>query len=162
MNETATLTVEPVGDRTIRVVRAFRAPRRLVFDAHTKPELLRRWLGPADWPMTDCDIDLRPGGTFRQVMRGPGGEQMVMTGTYTEVDPPSRLVATVTFDDDWTGGETVNTTTFDEVGGVTTVTVVVEYASQASRDGALATPMAEGMGEGYRRLDDLLAAGGAW
>lgn len=162
MNETATLTVEPVGDRTIRVVRAFRAPRRLVFDAHTKPELLRRWLGPADWPMTECDIDLRPGGTFRQVMRGPGGEQMVMTGTYNEVDPPSRLVATVTFDDDWTGGETVNTTTFDEVGGVTTVTVVVEYASQASRDGALATPMAEGMGEGYRRLDDLLAAGGAW
>ena len=90
MNPTATLTVEPVGDRTIRIVRAFRAPRQVVYDAHTRPELLRRWLGPADWPMTECDIDLRAGGAFRHVMRGPGGEQMVMRGTYTDVEPPSR------------------------------------------------------------------------
>jgi uncharacterized protein (TIGR03086 family) len=152
---TATTTVEPVGDRTVRIVRAFRAPRRLVWDAHTRPDLLKRWLGPADWPLTECEIDLRPGGGLRQVSRGPDGTEMVMRGTYTHVDPPSRLVATIAFDDDWTGGETTNTWIFDEVAGVTTVTLIVDYASPESRDGALATGMAEGMGEGYRRLDAL-------
>jgi uncharacterized protein (TIGR03086 family) len=156
MTQTETLTVEPVGDRTVRIVRSFRAPRQLVFDAHTKPELVPRWMGPADWPFTSCEIDLRPGGGFRYEMRGPGGEQMVMRGTYREVDPPSRVVATVTFDDDWTGGETVETTTFDEVGGITTVTLLVEYASRESRDGALATGMTAGMEAGFRRLDDLV------
>jgi uncharacterized protein (TIGR03086 family) len=152
---TETLAVEPVGDRTVRIVRSFRAPRQLVFDAHTDPELVPRWMGPADWPFTACEIDLRPGGSFRYEMRGPGGEEMILRGTYREVTPPSRLVATVTFDDDWTGGPTVETTTFDEVGGVTTVTVLVEYTSRETRDGALATPMAAGMEAGFRRLDEL-------
>jgi uncharacterized protein (TIGR03086 family) len=155
MTQTETLTVEPVGDRTIRIVRAFRAPRRLVWAAHTEPDLLKRWLGPADWPMTECEIDLRPGGGFRHVMRGPDGTLMVMRGTYTEVEPPSRLVATITFDDDWTGGETINTWILDEVAEVTTVTLLVEYASADSRDGALATGMVAGMDEGYGRLDAL-------
>ncbi len=57
-------TVEPVGDRTIRIVRAFQAPRRLVWAAHTRPDLLKRWLGSTDWPLTECEIDLRPGGGF--------------------------------------------------------------------------------------------------
>jgi uncharacterized protein (TIGR03086 family) len=149
------LTVEPIGERSVRIVRSFRAARQLVFDAHTKPELLRRWMGPAEWPFTSCDIDLRPGGGFRYEMAGPAGEVMVMRGRSDEVDPPSRLVTTVTFDDDWTGGETVNTTTFDEVAGVTTVTLIVDYASADSRQQALATPMAEGMEAGYARLAEL-------
>lgn len=118
---------------------------------------MRRWLGPATWTLTECTIDLRPGGTFRYLMHGPDGEEMVMRGEYREVDAPSRIVATEAFSDDWTGGDTVNTTTFDEVGGVTTVTVFVEYASAASRDGALATGMEAGMAEGFARLDALLA-----
>ena len=149
------LTVEPIGDRSVRIVRSFRAPRQLVFDAHTKPELVRRWMGPAEWPFTSCEIDLRPGGGFRYEMPGPSGEVMVMRGRYDDVDPPSRLVSTIAFDDDWTAGETVNTTTFDEVGGVTTVTLIVDYASAESREQALATPMAEGMEAGYSRLADL-------
>ena len=135
MSQTATLHVEPVGDRAIRIVRSFRAPRQLVFDAHTKPELLAALARPGDVGAAESDVDLRPGGTFRHVMDGPDGARMVMHGEFREVDPPSRIVATESFDDDWTGGETVNTTTFDEVGGVTTVTVIVEYASAASRDG---------------------------
>lgn len=157
MSQTTTLHVEPVGERAIRIVRSFRAPRQLVFDAHTKPELLRRWMGPASWAFAECAIDLRPGGTFRHVMDGPEGARMVMRGEFREVDVPSRIVSTESFDDDWTGGETVNTTTFDEVGGITTVTVFVEYASAASRDGALATGMEAGMAEGFDRLDALLA-----
>ncbi len=151
----APLTVEPIGDRSIRVVRSFRAPRQLVFDAHTRPELVPRWMGPAEWPFTRCEIDLRPGGGFHYEMSGPDGAEMVLRGTYTEVDPPSRLVATITFDDDWTGGETVNTTIFDEVAGVTTVTVLIDHTSREARDNALATPMAEGMEAGFRRLDEL-------
>jgi uncharacterized protein (TIGR03086 family) len=149
------LTVEPIGDRSVRIVRSFRAPRQLVFEAHTKPELVRRWMGPAEWPFTSCEIDLRPGGSFRYEMSGPAGQVMVMRGRYDDVAPPSRVVATIGFDDDWTAGETVNTTTFDEVAGVTTVTLIIDYASAESREQALATPMAEGMEAGYSRLADL-------
>jgi len=156
MSRTATLHVEPVGDRAIRIVRSFRAPRRLVFDAHTDPDLLGRWMGPATWTLIESHVDLRPGGAFRHVMEGPGGGRMVIAGEFRTVEPPSRLVATERFDDDWTGGETLNTTTFDEVAGITTVTVLVEYASAASRDGALASGMEAGMAEGFERLDALL------
>ncbi|HEU4841460.1 MAG TPA: SRPBCC domain-containing protein, partial [Ilumatobacteraceae bacterium] len=157
MTQTATLDVTPVGDRLVRITRAFAAPRALVFDAHTRPELLRRWLGPASWTLTECTIDLRPGGAFRYVMHGPDDAEMVLFGEYREVDPPARIVATESFSDDWTGGETLNTTTFDEVGGITTVTVVVEFASSTSRDQALATGMEAGLTEGFERLDALVA-----
>ena len=151
-----TLTVQPVGERAVRITRSFAAPRELVFDAHTRPELLRRWLGPASWTLTECDIDLRTGGSFRYLMHGPEGEEMVVRGEYRDVQRPSRLVHTESFSDDWNGGETLNTTTFDEVRAVTTVTVVVEYASAESRAAALATRMEEGTAEGYTRLDGLL------
>jgi len=156
MSLKSTFSVERVGDRMVRITRSFAAPRHLVFTAHTTPELLRRWLGPATWTLDECDIDLRSGGSFRYVMHGPDGEEMVIRGAFRDVDAPARLVHTESFSDNWTGGETVNTTTFDEVGGVTTVTVVVEYESAAARDAALATGMEDGMAEGYRRLDGLL------
>jgi uncharacterized protein YndB with AHSA1/START domain len=157
MNQTRTLTVEPVGEREIVIIRSLDAPRELVFRAHTEPDLLRRWLGPRTWELTECAIDLRDGGAWRYVMRGPDGAGMVMRGVYREVSRPERLVTTESFDDDWTGGETLNTTTFDEVDGVTTVTISVIYASREARDGALASGMEAGMAEGYSRLQDLLA-----
>jgi uncharacterized protein YndB with AHSA1/START domain len=159
MNQTRTLTVEPVGEREIVIIRSLDAPRELVFRAFTEPALLRRWLGPRTWELTECEIDLRDGGAWRYVMRGPEGVGMVMSGVYREVSPPERLVTTESFDDDWTGGETLNTTTFDEVDGVTTVTVSVMYASREARDGALATGMEAGMAEGYQRLEELLSGG---
>ncbi len=157
MNQTRTLTVEPVGEREIVIIRSLDAPRDLVFRAHTEPDLLRRWMGPRTWELTECDIDLRAGGAWRYVMHGPDEAAMVMQGVYREVSPPARLVTTESFSDDWTGGETVNTTTFDEVDGVTTVTISVMYASREARDGALATGMEAGMAEGYGRLEELLA-----
>ena len=156
MNQTRTLTVEPVGEREIVIIRSLDAPRELVFRAHTEPALLRRWLGPRTWELTECEIDLRDGGAWRYVMSGPDGAGMVMRGVYREVSPPARLVTTESFDDDWTGGDTINTTTFDEVDGVTTVTISVMYASPEARDGALASGMEAGLAEGYGRLADLL------
>jgi uncharacterized protein YndB with AHSA1/START domain len=161
VTQTRTLTVEPVGEREIVIIRSLDAPRDLVFRAHTEPDLLRRWLGPRTWELAECDIDLRAGGAWRYVMHGPDSATMVMQGVYREVSPPARLVTTESFDDNWTGGETINTTTFDDVDGVTTVTVSVMYPSREARDGALATGMEAGMAEGYSRLADLLAGSDA-
>ena len=114
MTSTTTFDVAAQGEREIVITRAFDAPRELVYRAFTEPALLKRWLGPRVWELTECAIDLRPGGAWRYEMRGPVGATMVISGTYQEVDPPARLVTTEVFDDDWTGGETRNTTTFDE------------------------------------------------
>ena len=88
MTGTRTLTVAPHGEREILIGRAFAAPRRLVYEAYTTPDLLRRWLGPRTWEMTVCEIDLREGGAWRYVMHGPEGAEMVMRGVYRELVPP--------------------------------------------------------------------------
>lgn len=143
----------------IRLVRAFKAPARLVFDSYTVPALVKRWLlGPDGWTMPVCEIDLRPGGHFRYVWRhAERGMEMGMGGTYVEIDAPRLITHTERFDEDWTGGETHCRQDFADAGGVTTVTQIVRYASEAARDGALKTPMAEGMEAGFARLEFLLA-----
>ena len=86
------------------------SPRRLVFDALTKPALLKRWLGVfGEWTMPECEVDLRVGGGFRYGWRGPNGATMGMRGVYQEIDPPARLVATEVFDESWYPGEAVDT-----------------------------------------------------
>jgi uncharacterized protein YndB with AHSA1/START domain len=137
--------------------RTFDAPRDLVWEAHTKPDLVRRWLlGPDGWTMPVCEIDLRVGGKFRYVWRHADGREMGMGGAFTEIVKPERLAHTELFDADWTGGRTTVTQTFTERGGKTTLTMVIRYPSTQARDAALATPMASGMEAGYARLDDLL------
>jgi uncharacterized protein YndB with AHSA1/START domain len=159
MKTVGALTVEARGEREIVMTRAFNAPRKLVFDAHTKPEFVRRWLlGPGDWTMPVCEIDFRVGGKYRYVWRHADGREMAMGGVYREIKAPERLVTTELFDDDWTDGEAVTTTIFSERGSKTTMTMTVLYASRKGRDGALATPMADGMEAGYVRLDELLAS----
>ena len=141
------------------LTRVFAAPRRLVFDAWTKPELVRRWLlGPPGWTMPVCEIDLRVGGAYRFVWRGPDGTEMGMGGVHREITVPERIVTTQLFDQDWTGGETVGTLVLVERDGMTTVTNTVLYASREARDAALKTGMADGVAAGYARLDELLAA----
>ena len=143
----------------IRFVRAFKAPAQLVFDAYTIPAMIRRWLlGPEGWTMPVCEVDLRPGGRFRYVWKqAASGMEMAMGGTYVDIDAPRLITHTERFDEDWTGGETEVRQDFSETDGVTTVTQVVRYASEAARDGALRTPMAEGMEAGFARLEALLA-----
>lgn len=152
------LQIAIVSDREIAITRSFEAPRELVWDCHTKPDLVRRWLtGPPGWTMTVCEIDLRVGGKYRYVLRGPNAEEMGFGGTYRELDRPKLMASTEIFDEDWTGGETYSSTRFDEVGDGTLVTVSVVYSSKEARDGALATGMAEGMEMSFRTLDGVLA-----
>jgi uncharacterized protein YndB with AHSA1/START domain len=156
-SDTRPVNVTEVGEHEIVITRSFDAPRHLVFDALTKPELVRQWLGPGTWEMTHCDIDLRVGGRWRYVMGGPDGEVMAMGGEYREIVAPERLVSTELFDEDWTGGETLTTAVLTEQDRVTTLTTTVRYSSAQARAAALATGMTEGMSLGYIRLDELLA-----
>ena len=116
-------------DREIEVERDFNAPREMVFDAFTKPELVRRWLlGPDGWTMPVCEIDLRVGGAYRYVWRKEStGKEMGMGGVFREVVRPERLVATEKFDEAWYPGEAVDTTVFEEQGEVTKVRLTVLY-----------------------------------
>jgi uncharacterized protein YndB with AHSA1/START domain len=162
MTDAGKLKLTTPSDLEIAMTRSFDAPRRLVWDAFTKPELVKRWLyGPEKWKLERCELDVRIGGALRYEWHGPDGAVMGLSGVYREVAPPERTVHTEIFDEDWTGGETLVTTTFIEEDGTTTVVMTVLYASQEARDGALATPMAEGMEMGYVRLDGLLAGASA-
>jgi uncharacterized protein YndB with AHSA1/START domain len=141
------------------VSRTFDAPRELVFEAMTNPKMVKQWLiGPDDWPMVVCEIDFRVDGKYRYVWRHKKRGDMGMGGVYREIERPRRIVHTELFDEDWTGGETIQTTVFEEKGGRTTVTSTVRYSSEAARDGALKTGMLEGWGKAYDRLAEMLAS----
>jgi len=163
MQNTGKLKVTTPTDREIVMTRSFGAPRQLVWDAMTKPELVKRWLlGPPGWSMPICEIDLRVGGGYRYVWRHDSdGHKMGMRGVYREVVAPERLVATEVFDESWYPGEALDTTVLVEQGGRTTLTLTVLYASRDARDTVLKTPMAEGVASGYDRLEELLASHGA-
>lgn len=154
-----TLTVTLPSDCEIMMTRVFDAPRPLVFDCWTKPELLRRWLtGPPGWEFAVCDVDLRVGGAYRYVWRGPDGMEMGMGGVFLEIVPPERIANTQLFDQDWTGGEARGTLILTEDGPRTITTNTVLYSSKEARDGALASGMAEGVAAGCDRLEELLAS----
>jgi uncharacterized protein YndB with AHSA1/START domain len=151
------LTVTTRGEREIVLRREFDAPRGLVFEAWTTPELLMRWYGARGWNLVECEVDLRVGGRWRYVSRGPGGERMGQSGVYREVVPPARLVLTEVFDDQSYPGESLITHAFVEEHGWTTVTSTVRCPSREARDIVLRYPMARGVAEGYRRLAGVLA-----
>jgi len=153
-----TLEVNPNGDREIVMSRVFDAPRELVFEAWTRPELLKRWLlGPPGWEMVVCDVDNSPGGTTRFVWRNADGHEMGMRMTGVEFVPPERIVAIEKFDEPWYPGEARTTLTFTERNGKTTVTTTVRYESAATRDMVLKTGMATGVAASYDRLEEVLA-----
>lgn len=162
MKNTGNLKVTTPSDREIAMTRVFDAPRRLVYDAHTKPELVKQWLGVfGGWSLDVCEIDLRVGGSFRYVWRGTDGKEMGMRGVYREIVPAERIVATETFDDPWYEGEAVGTTEFVEQGGKTTLTTTVRYESKEVRDAVLKTPMEHGLAASYDKLAGILATEGA-
>ena len=155
MRNTGTLNVTTPTDREIVLTRTFDAPRRLVFDAFTKPLLLKRWFGPRGWSLGLCEVDLRVGSGFRFVLRGPDGRDMGMSGVYREIEPPERSVHTESFDD--YPGESVVTAVWVEEGDKTTLTATVLYASQEVRDAVIRSGMEHGAAESYDRLAEMLA-----
>ncbi|WP_395645104.1 SRPBCC family protein [Terricaulis sp.] len=160
------IEVTQPSDREVRVVRTFDAPRQLVWDAHTKPELIQKWmLGPPGWTMPVCEMDVRVGGAYRWAWRSvDGGKQFGFFGDFTEVAKPSKLAHTQTYDPGDVGGSmnpdepAIISTAFSEANGVTTLTLTMLFASKAIRDAAVSTGMTDGMEIGYVRLDDMFKA----
>jgi uncharacterized protein YndB with AHSA1/START domain len=152
------LIVTTNGDLEVVMTRVFDAPRNLVFDAFTKPDLMKRWCGPRAWTLITCEIDLRPGGQYLYVMRRDNGKEMTMRGEYREIVRNERLVNTEGFDDPWFEGEAVTTNVFTEQSGRTTLASTTRYDSKAIRDAVLRTPMESGVGESFEKLDELFAA----
>jgi uncharacterized protein YndB with AHSA1/START domain len=152
------LTITTPTDNQVVITRQFDAPRHLVFACYTQPALIRRWLNGAEgWIMTECEFEPRVGGKYRYVWKAPSGYVMAMGGVVREIEPVERVVSAELFEDDWTGGETISTLLFDEVNQQTTLVNTITYSSKEARDGALRTPMADGMEYGYRKLDTVLA-----
>ena len=151
------------SDHEVQVTRSFRAPRALVYRAHTEPELIRQWmLGPPGWTMPVCEIDLRVGGTYRWRWRSEkNGKEFGFSGTFREIEPNVRLVHTESFDPGTTGEKMADspslvTLTLVGDGPITTVTNVIDFGTKANRDAALATGMTTGMEQSYQLLDRLL------
>jgi uncharacterized protein YndB with AHSA1/START domain len=156
-NET---TVERVSERELVVTRTFNGSAPLVFDAWTKPELLKQWWAPKSLGVSlfECESDLRVGGTYRYAFGRDPKNPEVFSGRYTEVSPPSRLVLTQIYERFRDAGEAMITITFDESNGKTRLTLHQLYPSKAALDGAIASGMERGMREIFDQLDDLVAS----
>jgi uncharacterized protein YndB with AHSA1/START domain len=162
MNSAGTLKITTPSDRELVMTRVFDAPRTLVYDAHTKPELVKRWLlGPPGWSMPVCEIDLRVGGTYRYVWRrDTDGTEMGMGGVYREIRAPERIVSTERFDEAWYPGEAVGTLVLSEQSGRTTLTQTMLYQSREARDAVIRSNMEHGVKASYDRLAGMLAPRG--
>lgn len=158
MTSPGNLQVTTPSDREIAMTRVFDAPRHLVFEALTQPELVKRWLlGPPGWSMPLCEIDLKVGGTYRYVWRNDEkGKEFGTGGVFREIDAPDRIVQTDRMDG--APGEALVTVTLREQGGRTTLTQTMLFDSKQTRDGALQSGMEKGVAVSYDRLADLLAA----
>jgi uncharacterized protein YndB with AHSA1/START domain len=154
-NSASTTTFSTPSDREVAITRVVEAPRRLVFDAWTKPEHLPHWmLGPSGWTMPICEIDLRPGGAYRFVWRRTDGTEMQIHGIYKEIAPPERLVFTESWGAQWP--DTINTLMLTEQGNKVTMTLTVLYPSKEARETALQTGMKDGVVVSYDRLAEYL------
>jgi len=147
--------LEMPSDREIVLTRVFNAPRRLVFEAWTKPEHVMRWYGCGGATMTSCEIDLRPGGAYRFVTRLADGTEYSPSGTYRDIVPPSRIVCTERFNDD-PNREALLAITFDERDGKTTMTSTALYRTAADRQAMLDIGVEKGAGETFDRLAEYL------
>lgn len=155
---TSTTEITTPTDRTLRVTRTFNAPVDMVWDAFTKPELLKRWMGVfGDWQWESHHADLREGGTWRYAWKQVTGDaHLVLSGVYREVVPPRRIVMTQVYEGMDEFGEMLVTTNFIEAGDTTTVDETVEYPTQAARDIDL-QQMPTGLEPGFALLDQILA-----
>lgn len=158
MTRHGSAVVATPSDHEIVITRTFDAPAAAVFDAWTTPDLVRRWWGSEQAPLTVCEIDRRVGGSWRYAMQGPEGSEIAWHGTYREVERPGRLVSTEVFEG-YPDAEALNTATFTESeDGRTTLRVVVLHSSKENRDGHLDSGMEAGMQVVLDRLADLVGS----
>jgi uncharacterized protein YndB with AHSA1/START domain len=148
-------TVERKSERELVITRTINGPARIVFEAFTKPELLRRWWVPKSAPITllSCEADVRVGGTYRFVFGHGDSKPMEFFGRYVEVTPHSRLAWT---NEESGHGGAVTTVTFEEKGGKTLLTMSELHPSKEALDAALASGMDAGMLETLDQLDEFV------
>jgi len=147
-------------DEQILITREFDAPRHLVFEAWTTPELVKRWWHAKRGEMTVAEIDLRVGGTWRYAMVTEDGFEVAFHGEYREIVPNERIVSTETYEGVPEGvseadATTVNTATFAEADGRTTVTILVQAPSKATRDAIVESGMEAGLQDALDLLEEV-------
>jgi uncharacterized protein YndB with AHSA1/START domain len=155
-------TVERKSERELVVTRTFNGPPHIVFEAWTKPELLKRWWVPKSFGVSliSCEADVRVGGSYRFVfvVGNDASKPMAFFGKYIEVTPHSRLVWT---NDEGEDGGAVTTVTFEEKEGKTLLVMRDLYPSKEALDGAVASGSTGGTCETFEQLDELLVTLGA-
>ena len=154
-SEAAAATVTTPTDREIHIERVFEAPRERVFAIYTDPELIPEWWGPRGTSAIVDEMDVRPGGSWRFVIRNSDGSETGFRGTYREVVAPERIVQTFEWEG-MPGHVSVETATFEDLGDRTRVTTTSIFHTTEERDGMLGSDMEGGLQETYARLDELL------
>ncbi|MFI5337387.1 MAG: SRPBCC domain-containing protein [Opitutales bacterium] len=174
MTAPKTSPVEYTSDRDFTISRVFDAPPELVWQAWTEPRHLSRWWGPREFTNPVCELELKPGGAYRLVMRAPDGTEYPLRGVMLEIDPPRRLVMTMDCSghpESWhdlvnprrkpgtdAAGPMVQTVTMEDLGGQTRLTVHTRFESAAIRNGMVKIGMTEGWSQSLDRLAGCLAA----
>jgi uncharacterized protein YndB with AHSA1/START domain len=154
VNSSGTAVVTLPADTQILITREFNAPKRLVFQAWTTPELIKRWWAGDRGEVTIAEVDLRAGGSWRYVMTTNGGFEVAFHGEYREVVPDERIVSTEVFEG-MPDAEAVSTATFTEAGGRTTVTLLVQHTSKEHRDMHINSGMEDGLQEALDHLEQV-------
>jgi uncharacterized protein YndB with AHSA1/START domain len=154
VTSSGTATVTLPTDEQILITREFDAPKHLVYKAWTTPELVKRWWSGDRGEMTIAEIDLRVGGAWRYVMVTDDGFEVAFHGEYREIVPNERIVSTEVYED-MPAGESLNTVSFTETEGRTTLTVLVQHSSKEARDAHIDSGMETGMQEGMDLLEQV-------
>ena len=151
-NRHGSSVIEFPNELEIVTTREFDAPLELVFDVLTKPEHVRNWFAPFEDQVTECSIDLRVGGSYHIVSVTPDGKECSFRGTYMEIEPPTRTVATWLFEG-WPGADAVETTELHETEGVTKLTTTLVFRDQAGR---AHMTRSDGQEDSFNKLEDYL------
>jgi uncharacterized protein YndB with AHSA1/START domain len=154
MTSSGTATVTLPSDDQILITREFDAPKHLVYEAWTTPELVKRWWSAKRGEMTIAEIDLRVGGIWRYVMVADGEFEVAFHGEYREIVPNERIVSTEVYEG-MPDAEALNTLTFTEVDGRTTLTILVQHTSKEHRDAHINSGMEDGMQDAMDLLEEV-------